>query len=290
MLRTCGLSSRCFGLRANVGNGGFLKFRNCGLNQVIPVRNSSSKGTPKKDVPRIRYLFYMTVLSWGFLYLATGQINKPKPKTSFESEREFKEYEESTGLRRRNKLINFEKNSHYKFYAVPFVKSDEEIESIAEKLQHYDPEKQVKVIDPKQLIEIEKTDESKKYCFLLQDLDASHRSYPKGLITALIKEEIQLFLNTRSGTFDTNIILKNYPQTTEDAIKFENDVSDIQKCLVFNYGDDLVSESSATISPQDKRAIDNVVGYFETVGRVKHLNWKKDQSQDKLREFLLEDM
>lgn len=259
-----------------------LKFTN-----HIFIRNKSTN-SKQKEVPKVRYIFYLAVASWGVLFLATSQINKSKPKTTFNSEREFKDYEESTGLRRRNKLINYEKNSHYKFYAVPYVHLQETVDEISAKLQEYDPAKQVKVIDPLELIDAEKNDESRKYCYLLQDLDANKKPYPKGLITALIKEEVQLFLNTRLGTFDTNFILKNYPQTTEDAIKFENEVSDVQKCLAIHY--DLMNEVSKSKTADEKRMIDNVVGYFETVGRVKQLVWKKDELDDKLKDFLLEDM
>ena len=99
---------------------------------------------------------------------------------------------------------------------------------MANLLQHKDENATVKIIDPAQLIEEQKKDEGMKYHYLLEDLDEQGRPYPPGLITAVIKQEIYKILNTREGTFDTNFIIKNYPQTTNEAIKFENDISDIQ--------------------------------------------------------------
>jgi hypothetical protein len=231
----------------------------------------------------------MFVISCGALYFAANSMEKGKrPKVSFESEREFREYEESTGLKRRTKLINFEKNHHYKFYVIPYVHQDETVTKIADRLKEIDEGKQVKIIDPKQLVEQEKQDESRKYCYLLQDLDAEGKSYPKGLMTALIKEEVHNFLNTRMGTFDTNFIIKNYPQSTDDAIKFENEVSDVQKCLILHY--DILNELKKNNSPEIARSIENVAGYFETVNRVKTLTYKYDEMDSALKDFILEDM
>lgn len=245
------------------------------------------KPNPQKSQPRIRYLFYMVVLSWAVLYFVTGKVDKKQPKNTFASEREFRDYEEQTGLKRRNKLINHEKNEQYRFYVVPYVTDDYALDSICQRIKEVDPAREVKVIDPKQLIETEKLDETRKYSYLLQDLDARNHSYPKGLVTALIKNEVAQFLNTRLGTFDTNIVIKNYPQSTDEAIKFENDISDIQKCLIVHY--DIVN--TLPDDPDLARNIGNVVGYFNTVGRVKEVVSKhNDRLDSKLKEIMLEDL
>lgn len=218
----------------------------------------------KKSEPRLKYLLYIVGFSWVAIILTTADL---KSKPDFKSTREYKEYEESTGLRRRNKIINYEKNEQYKFYTVPFVHSSTAISDIEKSLLSSDPSKQVKVIDPVDLIAQEKEDESRKYHYLLHNLDEQKKAYPKGLITALIKQEVSFYLNTRSGTFDTNFILKNFPQTTEDAIKFENEVSDVQNCLVVK--SDIEDFLKSDKSPDEVRLIDNVIGYFESVGRNK---------------------
>ncbi|CAN3365625.1 hypothetical protein DICA4_E26764 [Diutina catenulata] len=246
----------------------------------------AKKSPQKQNTPRVRYLFYMLVLSWGVLYLVTKKVDRKPPPKSFSSEREFRDYEQQTGLKRRSKLLNHEKNEHYRFYVVPYVSNDQDVEKIGARLKELDPNREVKVIDPAQLIAREKEDESRKYCYLLRDLDARHKSYPKGLVTALVKNEVAYFLNTRMGTFDTNIVLKNYPQTTDEAIKFENEVSSVQKCLVTHY--DLVNKLS---DPKLARQVNNVVGYFNTVDKVKELVSKHDDVLDrKLKEIMLEDI
>lgn len=250
-----------------------------------PIR--APKLGQKADGPRIRYLFYMLVLSWVVLYFVTGKIDKKKPHNLFESEREFREYEERTGLKRRSKLVNHELNDHYRFYVIPYVTDDAVVDTISQQIKQLDPAKQVKVIDPAELVAQEKADESRRYCYLLQDLDEKHKSYPKGLITTLIKNEVKQFMNTRLGTFDTNFVIKNYPQATDEAIKFENDVSDIQKCLVVHY--DIVNHLPE--NPELARRINNVVGYFNTVGRTKELVLTHNDRLDKeLKHIMLEDL
>ncbi|KAK6455823.1 altered inheritance of mitochondria protein 36, mitochondrial [Scheffersomyces xylosifermentans] len=255
---------------------------------VLLASRNYAFSSNRRNQPRIRYLFYVFGFSTVLLYYVGNVVDKKKPKTSFDSEREFQEYEKITGLKRRYKLINHDKNEHYKFYVVPYVHSDASLEKIADRLKKRDETWQVKIIDPVELIEKEKQDEGKKYCYLLQDIAQTGRPYPKGLITALVKEEIEFFMNTRSGTFDTNFIIKNYPQTTDEAIKFENDVSDIQKCLVLNY--DIVNELPKAKNPDVVRSINNVKGYFETVGRTIAIDKKHDELDSKLLEIILKDI
>lgn len=244
-------------------------------------------GMDKNEMPKIRYFFYVFVFSSAVLYFASQKVDKvQKPKTSFASDREYLEYERETGLRRRHKLIDNELNDKFKFYVVPYVHSDETTQKLANRLQELEPEKNVRIMDPEQLVEQEIKDETRKYCYLLQELKEQGRAFPRGLITALIKEELQIFLTTRSGTFDTNFILKNYPQTSEEAIKFENDVSGIQRCLILHYDvlNELKNEDAEKI-----RLINNVHGYFETVGRAKTITSKFDEMDAKLQEIALED-
>ena len=258
---------------------------------VTPYTSSRSyakrSGMDKNEAPKLRYIFYVFLFSSATLYLAGQKVDKSKkPKTSFNSDREFLDYERETGLKRRHKLIDNELNDKFKFYVVPYVHADETVTKIANRLQALEPEKNVRIIDPQELIEQELKDESRKYSYLLQDLKEQGKSFPRGLITALIKEELQIFLTTRSGTFDTNFILKNYPQSTEEAIKFENDVSGIQKCLILHY--DVMNELKN--EDVDKvRLINNVHGYFETVGRARTITSRFDEMDEKLMEIALED-
>lgn len=201
----------------------------------------------------------MVFVSFGALHFVTGKVTSKVPKTSF-SEREFQQYEQETGLKRRHKLISHEQNDQYTFYALPYTQDVQKAVASLQLPEH----KQVKIIDPKELVEKEIEDE-KKYSFLLQELQALGREMPRGLLTALVKEEVLLFMNTTRGQHDTSIVLANYPQSTEEAIKFENDVSDLRYCVI--------SENEISVekglAEDDVRKIKNVVGYFDTVNKVK---------------------
>lgn len=209
--------------------------------------------------PKLRYLFVVVLASYGLLHYCTQRMDKSKkPQTSF-SEREFEEYEKRTGLRRRMKLIGPDKQDQYAFYAVPFSTSKSISDTLKEKLQG----REVKVINPSELMDKEVELEG-KYSYLIEDIRASGRLVPKGLLTALVKNEVNLFMNTTKGQYDTDIVLLNYPQSTDEAIKFENDVSDIHSCLVPDNEEVLKNNLDAELL----RKINNVVGYFDIVKKV----------------------
>lgn len=221
-----------------------------------------------ENAPRIRYLFMVVVISFGLLHYVTTKVEKKAPKNSF-STREFQQYEKETGLRRRHKLISHEKNDQYTFYMVPYCPDVEKTQKeLTSKLPH---DRQVKIIEVGALVEKEIENEG-KYSYLLQDLKAQGRLMPRGLITAIIKQEVELFMNTTKGQFDTNILVLNYPQSTEEAIKFENDVSDIKTCVKLE--DDNVNSVKSNLSDDDLRKLNNVFGYFDTVDKVTTVNSK----------------
>lgn len=239
-------------------------------NQLIPrlVMNTRSyvRRTPMSDKPthRLKYLLLMVIASWGLLFFVTSQVDKKAPKTSF-SHREYEAYERESGLKRRKKLLNAEQKDQFKFYAVPFSSEAKRSEKEFSKALKSDVAQ--KIIKPNDLIEKELEDEG-KYSYLLQELKATGRQMPSGLITALVKQEIQLFLNTTKGQYDTNIILLNYPQTTEEAIKFENDIADFEACVVLpsDYDNKL-----AQLDEDTQRKLNNVFGYFDVLNKFKKL-------------------
>lgn len=250
-----------------------------------PISNKQGPKWQKQDQgTRFRYFFYLFIFSSGLLVAATRKVDNKKPQTSF-TEKEYKEYEEATGLKRRSKLIHGELLEKYNFYVVPFVHQDESIDKIVSKLPK---DKEVKVIDPKQLVEQEIDDPTAKYSILLQDLRALNKPLVKGLITALIKQEINLYMNTRKGTFDTNFVIKNYPQNADEAIRFENTISDITKCLVLRY--DINNELSKSKTENEQRLIKNVIGYFDVVNKNRYIDLNHDEMDDKLQEIVLEDL
>ncbi|CAI5756633.1 unnamed protein product [Candida verbasci] len=248
---------------------------------------STPRISPKKEEHRVRYILYMVALSWVAMYFVGNNLEKKRPSMQNLTEREFNEYELKTGIKRRNKLINDKLAQKYKFYVIPYIKQDEELDEIVTKLKQKDSSYNIKVIDPKQLIEEEKADDSRKYSILLQTLESQKKSFPPGLITAIIKDYLNTFINTREGTFDTNFIIKNYPQTTNEAIKFENDVSDICKCLILHY--DIINELPKVKNDEEVRDIKNVDGYFNTIGKSKTIVSKWDEMDTKLEEIMLED-
>lgn len=229
----------------------------------------------------------MIVLSWGFIYYVANRVDKKTVKKDF-SEREFQQYEEATGVKRRNKLISGDLSSKYKFYVIPYINDNEQLDKIVNLLKSKDEGTHVKIIDPSELIEQQKQDEGLRYHYLLHDLEEQKRPYPQGLITALVKQEINNYLNTRQGTFETNFIIKNYPQTTAEAIKFENDVADVQKCLILHF--DMLNELQKYKNEEEQRAIQNVDGYFDSVGRAKTLIDKFDPMDEEFEEIMMEDL
>lgn len=204
----------------------------------------------------------MVVVSFGCMHLVTTQMTKKAPpKTSF-SEREFQQYEQETGLKRRSKLVSHEKNDLYTFYMVPYAAN---VAQLAQRVHSVLPEhKQVKVIDPAALVAKELEDRG-RYSYLLEEVRATGQAMPRGLVTALVKQEVELFMNTTRGQHATNVILANYPQTTEEAIKFENEVSDVEACLVLDNGD------LGALGDDQVRKVNNVIGYFDIVDKVKRL-------------------
>lgn len=247
----------------------------------MPMRAQLYSTKANNEPPKLRFLFYMFIFASGVLYVTGSQIDKKKPKSSF-TEKEFEEYESSSGLKRRSKLISTQDAEKYKFFVVPYVHQNEFITKISQKLG----DKEVRIIDPEELIKREREDESRHYSYLLQDLAQDDKPLPKGLVTALIKDDIKFYLNTRNGTFDTNFLIKNYPQTTDEAIKFENDISDILKCIVLHY--DMLNELKKNKGEDNARLINNVVGYYETVNKAKVITAKHDELDDKLQEISLE--
>lgn len=269
-------------LNLRLGGASKLPLQACRRNYVIVHKDLSKT----KKEPRIRYILYLVAVSWVAIWFVSGQVDKKKPK-QYMTEREFEEYEKSTGIKRRHKLIGPDLNSKYKFYVIPFIYSDEELENIKSSLQKADPSRKIVVLDPSKLVADEKADETKRYSALLNDLDSSHKPYPPGLITAILKNHINFLMNTREGTFDTNYIIKNYPQTTSEAIKFENDVSDISRCLVLHF--DMLNELPKHKNDEEVRSIRNVEGYFDSVGKSKSLVSKFDEMDAKFEEIMLED-
>lgn len=235
-------------------------------NASVASRFYSQKVSVKRQkTPRIRYLFAVVLFSYGCLHFVTSKVSKKAPRTSF-SEREFEQHEKETGLKRRVKLIPVEKNNQYAFYAVPFAHDQSKV---LQQLRDVVPEgKETKIINPQDLIEKEIEDQG-RYSYLLEDLKAQGRSLPKGLITALVKQEVKLFMNTTKGQYDTNIVLMNYPQSTDEAIKFENDVSDIYTCILPLA--DFEKNASVYLDVDSVRKINNVIGYFDIVDKVKML-------------------
>lgn len=219
---------------------------------------------PHKKPPRIRYLLGVVVLSFGLLHFVSQRVDKKQPKTSF-NESEFDQYERETGLKRRHKLITSELGLKYSFYVVPFASSISDVAAAIEK--NNSSGRPVKIINSEDLVKKE-IEEEGRYSYLLNEIKRDGRSMPSGLFTALVKQEVNLFLNTTNGQYDTDIVLINYPQSTEEAIKFENDISDVTSCIILK--DNEASLASA-LSEEELRKINNIYGYFSTVDKVKKL-------------------
>ncbi|EGV63134.1 Altered inheritance of mitochondria protein 36, mitochondrial [Yamadazyma tenuis] len=220
------------------------------------------RANKKKSEPRIRYLFYMFVLASLTVYFGAKRVDRKKIKTSFGSEKELDEYEQTTGIKRRTSLVSGNLAGKYKFYSVPYVEDN----ALVVKLQQALEPTKVKIIDPEVLIQQETEDNTRRYSFLLQDLKSKNKPLPSGLITALIRNEVSFYMNTSQGIYDTNFILKNYPRNTNEASKFETDVGYIEKVLVLK--NEVLESLPKAVSDRDARSVNDVISYFETVGKA----------------------
>lgn len=215
----------------------------------------------RQTLPKMRYFALMFAILSVALYFAGNSVTRKQPKTTFSDEREFNEYEASSGLRRRHKLIPSEKNDQYAFFAVPLC-SDADAAKVISAIKEQDPSKLICVLNPQDLVDQEAADPERRYAGVLAEIKSQNKPMPPGLELAILKQHVKFLLNTRQGTFDTAFILKNFPQTIDEAIKFENDVLTISLCVIIK-GEDMLEEL--------QRAIDNVGGYFEIVGKTLEL-------------------
>ena len=155
MFRLAQLGRTAITPRLNViGPAARIPLKACRRNYVI-VHKDLSKA---KKEPRIRYIAYIVAISWVAIWFVSGQVDKKKPK-QYMSEREFEEYEQSTGIKRRHKLIGPDLNSKYKFYVLPYIHSEDQLEKVESSLKKADPSKKIVVLDPSQLVAQEKADE-----------------------------------------------------------------------------------------------------------------------------------
>lgn len=224
--------------------------------------NYTRVSTIRQTFPKMRYFVLMFFVLSGALYYAGNSVTRKKPRTSFSSQRELEAYELSTGIRRRHKLIPSSSNDQYTFYAAPLC-SELQLKRLVSHFEKNPEGKQILILDPESLISQELENPERKYHQLLHDIVGRNKPFPPGLLTALLKQEISFLLNTRAGTFDTCFVLKNFPSSIDEAIKFENDVLDIKLCLVFQNTD---------LNPEERRISDNVVGYFDIVGKSLKFN------------------
>lgn len=208
-----------------------------------------------ENAPRVRYLLMVVAALWAFLYFVSGRVEKTLKRSLF-TEKEFEEYERESGLKRRHRLIPSTMNNKYRFYLFPYAKSETAaVNALATSTR------ETKVINPEELVRRE-IEEGGKYLFLLQELSEQNSDFPRGLLTALVKQEVELYVNTTKGQYDTDFVLFNYPRTPEEAIKFENDISEVESCLI-------PESFESGVTSNDARNIKNIVGYFDVLHKVK---------------------
>lgn len=272
------LQTRLPATRLSVASSQTVKFYS------TPTRRNDNK-------PKFRYLVYTFLFSSACLVFVALQVDKkPPPKTNF-SEKEFQEYEDTTHLKRRHKIVHDSDKDKVEFYVVPYSHEALTEEKISKRLKSSGVDNGlVKVIDPQQLIDAEIKDTSRKFLYLLQDLNATGKAYPKGLVTALVKENVREYLEQTKGdenVVKTSFFITNYPKNTDEAIKFENDVGDIKKCVVLHY--DMLNELPK-LGSEYSQLVNNVVGYFDTVGKAETVVTKWDEMDSKFEEIVLKDL
>lgn len=222
--------------------------------------------TRKKDdsTKRIKYLFYTFIFSSAVLYFVTKKISPKTFKHSFKDEKELQMY--NLGIRRRNKLITSNKNEFISFFVFPYISNNDQFESFISKLKLDNNSKNFQCIDPNDLILNEKKDSTRKFSTYLNGLEKKKKPIPNGLITTLVKNEIAEILKSQKIPVSTIFLIKNFPQTIDEVINFENDISDIQKCYILD------SDYKQNFENEKFRNVKKVSEYLNLFGKTYYIN------------------
>lgn len=195
------------------------------LSWRLQARSYASK--PQKEKINLRGFITVGIFASIILTQVVDAVNQEKPLPRSMSETEY--YRQQQRLKRKTSLFTPEEKEVYFLKGIPSVP---QLDGVV-------------VIDPSQLLEQERNDESSKYHALLNDPD--YKQIPRGLVVDLIGKKL-------GSQPDGKFVILDFPGDTKESTQFEEKVVQI-KGLVY---------------PKNSAA-DDVVKYYKTVDKVKEL-------------------
>ncbi|ANZ73454.1 BA75_01148T0 [Komagataella pastoris] len=215
--------------------------------------------------PKVRHFLFVGIVGTILFVMVVNKINEQDPKTSLAkkkntySEEEWESY--VAGLKRKKQRFDFSSNKE--FYAIPFAnKSPKQIENLKREVSNSSSQENVGVVDINELIAKQIDNPASAYGLLLKttlvenDPNSQSCTYSfnwnlaKGIFSKLVCDELVRMTN-ESPQLDRFLLL-NFPNSLPEAIKFEQDVANITKLIVF----------------KEEQKDDVVVKYFDTVDKV----------------------
>lgn len=208
----------------------------------VRLYSSKSVDSSKKsdEAPGFKKIFLIGIIGSLVFAQVARSLDKNKPKTTY-SEQEFDDV--MSGLRRRIAL--FPEGQLDVQFSIP---NEKKIPSKI--IDHYDI-----CIDPLNVVEQYRNKPDNPYEALLNELydkygkEKYFEKLPPGMLVMLIGRYMKEVCRPND-----RVIITDFPNTIQDAIKFENEVSVISKILVPN---------ASTES--------DICKYYQTVNKVKEL-------------------
>ncbi|CDR44443.1 CYFA0S14e02784g1_1 [Cyberlindnera fabianii] len=204
------------------------------LRSYSTAPKQEEKADDKKD-KKVNFRSFITVGIFASIILTqvVDAVNKEKPRPRSLSESEY--YQQQARLRRKVSRFTPDNKEVY------FVKAAEKVEKSQIRADGFT------VIDPSDLVEMEKNDEHSKFHALLND--PSTTTIPRGVVIDLIGN----FLATQP---DGKFVVLNFPSDIKESTQFEDKIVTIKSLIN-------VGQSETT---------DDVVKYYKTVDKVNQVS------------------
>lgn len=218
------LSARVLGLRSGI-RPQFTSFPR------VPARCYASKSSSDNKI-NLKGFITVGIFASIILTQVVDAVLKEKPRPRSMSEAEY--YRQQQRLKR--KVARFT-DAHKQVY---LLKSDKPLSADDVKLDN------VTVIDPKELVQAEKDDDTSKFHALLNDPEL--RDIPRGVV-------IDLILKYLESHPDGKYLVLNFPTDIKESTQFEDKVVTVKKLISLN-----------------AQGIDDLVKYYKTVDKVKDIS------------------
>ncbi|GMG21481.1 unnamed protein product [Ambrosiozyma monospora] len=208
-------------------------------------KRSYAWSNKREDGPKARYFFLVGIVGTAIFALVVSKIDAQDPAKSLAKKKNSMSEEEweQQLINLRRKTLAF-KPSEAEFYLVPNgCNNDKKVKQLVEKLEAGE-DNSVGTIDLNQLIDEQLTSEmgSKYGAVLKSTLDTtdlksngchykfSYKLAP-GIFTKLVYNKV-VSLRKEHPEY-TRFVLLNYPNTIQEAVKFEQDVAVSKKLVLF---------------------------------------------------------